>query len=203
MIKVCGITKVEDAEVAAEAGADALGLNFYPRSKRYVTPEQARRIAAAVPARVWKVGVFVNERARVVESIAREVGLDVVQLHGDEPPEALPQFPRIWKAFRVEPGFGLEALDRYGSVEAILLDGPAGSDYGGSGKPFAWSIAAAVLHRTILAGGLDASNVAEAIAAARPWGVDACSRLEIAPGVKHHGKMREFIETARAVKGWR
>lgn len=202
MIKICGITRVEDAQAAADAGATALGFNFYPRSKRYIAPHDVLPITRTVPRGVWKVGVFVNEVPEVVEAIAKQVGLDVVQLHGDEQPDALPSFQRIWKAFRVEPGFSLSAMDRYPSVEAFLLDGPAGAEYGGTGKPFAWGIAAQCERKTILAGGLDAANVRHAIAEAHPWGVDACSKLETAPGIKDHRKMVEFVEAAKAAEEW-
>jgi phosphoribosylanthranilate isomerase len=203
MIKICGITAIEDAQAAAAAGATAVGFNFYPKSKRYIRPEDAAVIAASLPAGVWKVGVFVNEPPARIVDIVHRAGLDVAQLHGDEEPDALPPLARIWKAFRVEPGFSLRVLDRFPDVEAFLLDGPAGTGYGGAGKPFLWSLAAESGRKIILAGGLDASNVRQAIAQARPWGVDACSKLENAPGIKDHRKMAEFVEAAKAAEEWR
>lgn len=203
MIKICGITTIGDAQAAVDAGATALGFNFYPKSKRYLPPQDAARIVAALSGDVWKVGVFVNEAPASIEAIARQVGLDVVQLHGDEQPAAVPAFARVWKAFRVEPGFDVNAMDLFPTMEAFLLDGPAGAEYGGTGKPFAWNIAAQSDRRTILAGGLDANNVRQAIAEARPWGVDACSKLESAPGLKDHRKMVEFVEAAKAAEEWR
>jgi phosphoribosylanthranilate isomerase len=203
MIKICGITTIEDAQAAVAAGATALGFNFYPKSKRYIRPEDAAVIAASLPGGVWKVGVFVNEPPARIEQIVGSTGMDVAQLHGDEEPDALPSLARIWKALRVEPGFSLRILDRFPTVEAFLLDGPAGTEYGGSGKPFLWSVAAGCARKTILAGGLDATNVRQAIAQARPWGVDACSKLESAPGVKDHRKMVEFVQAAKAAEEWR
>jgi phosphoribosylanthranilate isomerase len=196
MVKICGITNLDDALAAAEAGVSALGFNFYPRSLRYIAPEAARRIMERLPAGIWKVGVFVNERPESVAEVARQIGLDVVQLHGDEPPEALPAGLRVWKAFRVGPVFDASELGRY-AVEACLLDGAGPGDFGGSGRTFDWTILPRLSVRIILAGGLDAANVAAAIRLARPWGVDACSRLESAPGRKDHNKMAEFVRAAR------
>ena len=211
MIKICGITRREDAEAAVEAGASALGFVFYPKSPRFVTPERAAELGRDL--KVWKVGVFVDETAASVEAVSRRAGLDVAQIYGGETPAL-----RVWRAFRVVEWFTPDAA----GAEAVLLDGPA------NGIPFNWTIAGYPLHdcrgseageageagegldgaqgvegvggvrrlKVILAGGLDASNVAEAIRIARPWGVDASSRLESAPGVKDHAKMRQFIREA-------
>ncbi|HXG32302.1 MAG TPA: phosphoribosylanthranilate isomerase [Bryobacteraceae bacterium] len=196
IVKICGITNLDDALAAAEAGVSALGFNFYPRSPRYIAPQAAQRILECLPAGIWRVGVFVNERAESVVETARQIGLDVVQLHGDEPPEALPTGLRVWKAFRVGPAFDTSQLGRY-AVEACLLDAAGAGDFGGSGRTFDWTILPPVSQRIILAGGLDAANVAAAIRVARPWGVDACSRLESAPGRKDHRKIVEFVRAAR------
>ncbi|MFB3830211.1 MAG: N-(5'-phosphoribosyl)anthranilate isomerase [Bryobacteraceae bacterium] len=193
IVKICGITNREDALAAAESGASALGFNFYPRSPRYLDLARAAAIIAGLPAGLWKVGVFVNE-PRAGE-IARQIGLDVVQLHGDETPEQYPAGMRVWKGVRVGPGFRPADWENP-AAEALVLDGPAGAAYGGAGVSFDWTLARG-LGRVILAGGLDAENVAEAIAAARPWGVDACSRLESAPGKKDHQKMAAFLRAAR------
>jgi len=194
MVKVCGITNREDAEAAAAAGAAAIGFNFYPRSPRYIRPEAAAGIA--VLARVVRVGVFVNEAPERVAEIAEIAGLDIVQLHGDESPAEYPAGLTVWKAARVGPGFDFSAWEGC-PAQALLLDGPADALYGGAGKTFDWRIARG-RPRIILAGGLDASNVRSAIEQARPWGVDACSQIESAPGKKDHGKMTEFIREARA-----
>jgi phosphoribosylanthranilate isomerase len=199
-IKICGITNAEDALAAAAAGATAIGFNFYPRSPRYIAPERAAEIAT--PAGVRRVGVFVNEPAARVEEIARIARLDVAQLHGDERPVDYPAALAVWKAVRVTEDFDL-SLYAECPAEALLLDGPASGLYGGAGKTFDWSVGGAcfslpiIPKPIILAGGLDASNVARAVARAHPWGVDACSRIEKAPGKKDHKKMIEFLQAAR------
>lgn len=194
ILKICGITNAEDAAAAIGGGATAIGFNFWPRSPRYIAPERAAEIASNADVR--RVGVFVNEEPARVEEIAHMVKLDVAQLHGDETPVTYPAGPAVWKAARVGPGFDLSAYEDC-PVEALVLDGPAGALYGGSGQSFDWSLAAGIGKRIILAGGLDASNVAQAIAAAHPWGVDACSRIESAPGKKDHQKMVEFLRAAQ------
>jgi phosphoribosylanthranilate isomerase len=196
MIKICGITRREDALAAADAGASALGFIFYPKSPRYVTPEKAAQLGDGIAA--TKVGVFVDETQGSIEAIMRSAKLDVAQIYGGPAPKSA----RVWRAFRVP----VESLDVVESVmaleevagslrsEAILLDGP------GNGASFDWELAKLLgeEQRTIIAGGLDASNVAEAIRAAQPWGVDASSRLESSPGVKDQQKVREFIRAAQA-----
>lgn len=195
IVKICGITNRDDALEAAEGGAHALGFNFWPRSPRYIAPEEAAQIIEGLPPAVWKVGVFVNEAPERVVEIARQARLDVAQLHGDEPAEAMPAGLRVWKAFRVRPGFTLARLEGY-VAEACLLDAAAGTAYGGSGRTFDWTAARGARQKIILAGGLDAENVRAAIEAARPWGVDACSRLESTPGKKDREKMRRFLQAA-------
>lgn len=189
LVKICGITNVEDALAAVEAGADALGLNFWPGSPRYVTPERARQILSVVPGGVLKVGVLVEETAAPV------AGLDVLQWHGEGR-----RFPagRWWRA--VAAGEAIrETIETCPDAEAFLVDTPAGQARGGTGRTFDWSLAAGLEVKVILAGGLSPENVAAALTAARPWGVDACSRLERAPGVKDHARMRAFV---RAVREW-
>lgn len=200
MVKICGITNLEDALAAAEAGASALGINLYPRSPRYVSPHAARRLAESLPEGVWKVGVFVNEPPQRVAELAQQIGLDIVQLHGDEPPEAVPGQLRVWKAFRVGADFDASKLGRY-VVEACLLDAADPEVFGGSGRTFDWSALPRLTGRIILAGGLDAGNVQTAVRVLRPWGVDACSRLESAPGKKDRKKMVEFIRAALEAEG--
>jgi phosphoribosylanthranilate isomerase len=192
ILKICGITNQEDANAAVEGGATAIGFNFYRLSPRYLAPERAAGIRSAPGVR--RVGVFVDEARQRVEEIARIAGLDVAQLHGGETPADYPASLAVWKAVRVGEGFDLSRLCDC-PAEAVLLDGPA------SGTPFDWRLAAAVPKPVILAGGLDAANVAEAVSLARPWGVDACSRIESAPGKKDHRKMNEFLEAARAALG--
>lgn len=198
ILKICGITNQDDASAAIDAGANALGFNFYPLSPRYISPAQAGAIVTATDVR--RVGVFVNEKRELVEEIIGTARLDVAQLHGSETSGDYPATAPVWKAIRiVPPDFGLGQLQQHDldPAEALLLDGPA------SGVPFAWAVAKGLFptqrpHRIILAGGLDSSNVAEAIARVHPWGVDACSRIESAPGKKDHKKMKEFLQAAMA-----
>lgn len=186
MVKICGITNREDALAAVEAGATALGFNFYAKSPRYISPEAAAEIGADLA--VLKVGVFVDEPN--IRAIAMRAHVDIAQLHGSESPEQVPAGLRVWKAFRVAPGWDGAGLSLY-TAEAFLLDGPTP----GAGKTFDWTVACG-LHNIILAGGLGPDNVAEAIRKVRPWGVDACSRLERSPGLKDYEKMRRFVRAA-------
>ena len=185
-VKICGITRAEDAECAIAAGADALGFNFYKKSPRYIEPQRAGAIETA---RALRVGIFVNQPPDEVVNIARIARLAIVQLHGEENPVAYSPL-RIWKAYRVTPDW--TAPDEC-AAEAILLDGPAP----GTGAAFDWTRAEHIRLPFLIAGGLDCDNVAEAIRITKPWGVDACSRLESSPGVKDHGKVRRFIQAAR------
>ena len=194
ILKVCGITNQPDADAAIAAGATAIGFNFYLKSPRYITPESVAGIATTG---VRRVGVFVNEPPERIAAIARIAALDVAQLHGDETPDRYPGSLVVWKAARVSPGFDFSQLDD-GPAEALLLDGPAAELYGGAGQTFDWSLARGARHRIILAGGLDASNVARAISLAQPWGVDSCSRIESSPGKKDHTKMIDFLLAAKA-----
>jgi phosphoribosylanthranilate isomerase len=189
IVKVCGITNTEDALAAVAAGANALGFILYSKSPRYVAPVQAQSIVAAVPANVLKVGVFVDELPREVERIMKTIGLDIAQLHGRETAARIPKTLRTWKAFRVTPEWRPTAMDGFAS-EAFLLDSPS------HGQPFDWRLATGLRHKIILAGGLDAMNVRDAIRTVAPWGVDASSRLELRPGVKDHGRVREFVRAA-------
>ena len=192
ILKICGITNQEDATAAVEGGATAIGFNFYRRSPRYLAPERAAGIQSAPGVR--RVGVFVDEARERVEEIARIAALDVAQLHGSETPADYPASLAVWKAVRVGGGCDLSRF-RDCPAEALLLDGPA------SGIAFDWRLAVEAPKPVILAGGLDASNVAEAVALAHAWGVDACSRIEIAPGKKDHRKMSEFLQAAKAALG--
>jgi phosphoribosylanthranilate isomerase len=192
MIKICGITNLEDALAAVDGGASALGFNFWPGSPRYIAPELAAQILDSIPGGVWKVGLFVNESAEAVASLARQLGLDVAQVHGDTP---LPQGLRVWKAMAVTAKFRHEDLETY-PAEAFLLDVSAGALFGGTGRTFDWRLAAGARRKIIIAGGLDGDNVGQAIRTARPWGVDACSKLESAPGKKDHRKMAAFLKAA-------
>ena len=197
-VKICGITRLEDALEAARLGADALGFNFWPGSKRYVAPADARAIVRRLPPFVTAVGVFVDApREEILRAVAAS-GVQVAQLHGDEPPELCASLPLpVVKALRIANAHALAALAAY-EVSGFLLDAPS-AGYGGSGKTFDWSLAteAAAVVPVMLAGGLTPENVAEAIRAVRPWGVDVASGVERAPGVKDLAKLRRFIETAK------
>ena len=190
IVKICGITNEQDARAAVESGANALGFNFWPGSPRCISAGRAAEIGNTVAGDYLKVGVFVDAPEAEVQDVTVQVGLDVLQLHGECSVRGADR--RIWRA--VAAGDGVPLSDD--CVEAWLLDSVA--QHGGSGKSFDWKLAARFPHRAIIAGGLDASNVAEAIQIASPWGVDACSRLEMAPGKKDAQKVRAFIQAAIA-----
>ena len=204
LVKICGITSPEDALLAAEAGADAVGLVFWPASPRHVGVPMARRISEALPASVVRVGVFVDAPADDMARAADEARLDLLQLHGSEPPEALRSLPRrAWKAVRVGRDFVVADVLRYaGRVAGILLDSRGDGAPGGTGKTFDWTLAREVRKGPsflVLAGGLDPGNVAAAIAAVRPDGVDVSSGVEASPGRKDPGRMRAFVAAARSI----
>ena len=199
-IKICGITNTEDAAAAAELGADAVGFVFAP-SPRQLSPEKAREIIMALPPLVQAVGVFVDEGAEKVASIADFCRLDLLQFHGKESAAYCARFGRrVIKAVRVRNRGGLEGCSEYSSVvDALLLDTYVSGRSGGTGLTFDWNLAleAKRYGRIILAGGLNPDNVAAAISAAKPYAVDASSGLEQKPGVKDHEKMARFIQTVR------
>lgn len=197
-VKICGVTRLEDALAAVRLGADALGFNFWPRSKRFIAPEAAREIVRRLPPLVVTVGVFVDPSHEEVLRAVEASGVQVAQLHGDEPPAlcAALRLPVV-KAIRVRDAASLEALARY-PVAGFLLDS-ATPGYGGSGQAFDWALAAAAAaaRPVILAGGLEPGNVAEAVRVVRPYAVDVASGVEAAPGVKDLERMRRFIEAAK------
>jgi len=199
-VKICGITRVEDALLAVRLGADALGFNFWPESKRYVSPSAASAIVARLPPFVTSVGVFVNQPEAELRAIAAESGVQVFQLHGDEPPDLCSRLPLpVIKAIAVDEVRTLSRLLSY-EVSAFLLDTPS-RGFGGSGVPFDWSLAEGVSEAApvVLAGGLTPENVAEAIRAVRPYAVDVASGVESAPGVKDPARLARFIAAARGV----
>jgi phosphoribosylanthranilate isomerase len=191
MVKICGITNRDDALAAVEAGASAIGFNFYRESPRYISHTGAAMIGEQIPANVWRVGVFVNERAKTVARIMLDAGLDVAQLHGTSDARGV----RVWRAIPRDVEIKAPMPK---DVEALLIDTPADGISGGSGKTWDWSHAPHLNLKIIVAGGLDASNVRTAIEQAQPWGVDACSRIEKSPGIKDHEKMSKFIKAALA-----
>jgi phosphoribosylanthranilate isomerase len=207
VIKVCGITSVEDGELAAAAGADAVGFVFWPMSSRRIDPDRAARISRALPPFVLRVGVFVDAPAAEMQRTADQVGLDVLQLHGDEPPEALADLPRrAIKAVRVGKGFNAADALRYdGRAAGLLVDTRLPGETmlpGGTGVPFDWTLVKGVRERAsflMLAGGLTPDNVQEALSAVGPDAVDVSSGVESLPGRKDPEKVRAFV---RKVREW-
>lgn len=196
-IKICGITNLEDALLAAELGANALGFIFFAKSPRSVAPEAAREIIRRLPPFVVTVGVFVDEDAAVVEDLAARAGLDWVQLHGQETPDYCRNLSRrVMKAFRIKDENSLKGLAPYrGAVQAFLLDTYKKGQTGGTGETFDWELArqAQDYGPIVLAGGLTPDNVAQAIATARPQAVDVASGVEAVPGKKDPDKLRAFF----------
>ena len=195
-VKVCGIRSLEEAQASIDAGADALGFNFWSRSPRYIAPEAAHEIVARLPPLVANIGVFVNEARERIEAIASDLRLAAVQLHGDESPEFCAGITaaKTIKAIRVTEDFAPQSIRRY-SVSMILLDTGIAGSYGGTGRTFDWSVAAecARLSPIILAGGLTTENIGEAISTVRPAAIDVCSGVEAEPGRKDLVKLRNFM----------
>ena len=195
-VKICGITSLEDALTAVEAGADALGFVFHPLSPRHIFPEQAAEIIRNLPPFVQTVGLFVNEELSNINKTADQCGLDVIQLHGEESPHYCESVRRrVIKAFRVKDITTLDSLMQY-QVSGYLLDAWSPTAHGGTGQTFNWEIAAEAAkrgHRIVLAGGLTPDNVAEAIKRVKPYAVDVSSGVECSPGRKSADKIRKFI----------
>jgi phosphoribosylanthranilate isomerase len=200
-IKICGITRPEDARAAGECGADAIGLVFYAKSPRAVTVEQALECVNVVSPFVSVVALFVNEPALRIERILNAVPVDLIQFHGDETPEFCAQFGRPFlKALRVQPSTDIESLCQdYHCARGVLLDTWQDGVPGGTGKTFDWSLAAGALSKSIvLAGGLKPENVAAAIEQVRPAAVDVSGGVELEPGIKSRAAIKEFITAVRA-----
>jgi phosphoribosylanthranilate isomerase len=201
-VKICGITNWVDARRAVAEGADLLGFNFYAGSPRYVEPAKAKRIVSRLPKRISVVGVFVNESEQTMLEIAREVGLDTLQLHGDETPAMVARLKRsfpVIKAIRVKQSLAVGQLQTYRASTALLLDGFDTHQRGGTGRTFDWEIArrAKKYGRVFLAGGLTPENVGEAIRAARPYAVDVCSGVEARPGKKDPARLKRLMGAAK------
>ena len=199
-VKICGITRVEDALAAAAAGADAIGLVFYAKSPRAVDIEQARAILAALPPFVTSVGLFVDAERSELERILASVPLDLLQFHGDESVQQCEAFGRPYiKALRVKAGDDIAAqVARYPSAQGILLDAYVEGVPGGTGEAFDWSLIPQALSKPlILAGGLRTDNVAEAVSRVRPYAVDVSGGVEASKGVKDVEKVGAFIRAAR------
>ncbi|HGM5579458.1 TPA: phosphoribosylanthranilate isomerase [Pseudomonas putida] len=199
--KICGITRSEDAQAAVEAGADAIGFVFYAKSPRAVDVRQARAIIEQLPPFVTTVGLFVNASRCELNEILEVVPLDLLQFHGDETPADCEGYHRPWiKALRVRPGDDLEAAcQQYAGARGILLDTYVAGVPGGTGEAFDWSLVPAHLSKPIiLAGGLSADNVGQAIAQVRPYAVDVSGGVEQAKGIKDASKIEAFMRAVRA-----
>jgi len=207
IVKICGITRYDDAQAALEAGADLLGFNFYPNSPRYIDPSSAARLVGAIHghyAPVQTVGVFVNSPLEEILTIMDECGLDLAQLHGDEPPQTLAALSsRAFKALRPKDTTDLAQLLRCyppkNGLPAYLVDSYRPGEYGGTGQPADWTLACS-LARTrsiLLAGGLAPENVAAAIRQVQPWGIDVASGVEASPGRKDPARLAAFIKAAK------
>jgi phosphoribosylanthranilate isomerase len=199
-VKICGITRVEDGLAAAHAGAHAIGLVFHADSPRFVSRSRAREIAQALPPFVTAVGLFVDPQPETVLAVMQEVPLQLLQFHGDEPPELCERFalPYI-KAFRVAPGGDLlQYAALYRTAKGLLLDAHVDGTHGGTGRSFDWALVPRRLPLpVVLAGGLTPANVGEAIRAVRPWGVDVSSGVEREKGIKDVDKIVAFMRGAR------
>ena len=207
-IKICGITNVDDALAAVEAGADALGFNFYRKSPRYVAPVEARHIIEQLPPRVLCVGVFVNEDADSLRRIVAEAGLGAAQLHGDESPEFCGDLGGVMRIKALRVGERTFLAEEVHTVQhrSHLLDAFTTDAFGGTGRTFDWRGSrggSALVPKLFLAGGLSAENVSEAVRAVRPFAVDVCSGVETTPGRKSQRLVEKFIEAARIEgKSW-
>ena len=205
LVKICGVTRVEDARLAEKLGAWAIGLNFYEKSPRAIAPSGAWSIRRMLASSTEAVGVFVNWKPASVLALARSLKLSALQLHGEESQAEIVACAKtlpVIKAFRVAPGFSISNFKKFRRASCFLLDAAVKKgQFGGSGKTFDWSVAqkAAATHKIILAGGLTPENVGEAILTVRPYAVDVASGVESQHGVKDAGKLREFFaEVARA-----
>ena len=201
-VKICGLTRVQDAMAAVEAGADALGFNFFKRSPRCITAATAKAIIAELPPFIAKVGVFVNASEATIQRLVDSCGLDAIQLHGDEPPKFCARFRLpVIKAFRIASIENLRELPKF-DTHAWLLDSSVPGQRGGTGTTADWELvrqAVGLGRPVILAGGLTPANVAKAMRQVRPFAVDVSSGVESAPGIKDHAKIRAFIQRAKSV----
>jgi len=204
-VKICGITRLEDAYAAVSAGAHALGFVFHPASPRYIAPEKAAAIISALPPFTMTVGVFVNVHAQEVETIAEQCGLHAVQLHGEESPEECATHKRpVIKAVCFDPAKRDLSLSKY-AVSSVLVDAGVPGTWGGTGVPVNWGLlnqfleteSEAIRRRLILAGGLTPANVGEAMNLVKPFAVDVSTGVEVEPGIKDHQKIKEFMNAIR------
>ena len=200
-IKICGITRKEDALLCSKYGADAIGFIFYPKSKRYIQPELALEIVRSLPPLLMKIGVFVNEEIGEVNRIAQLVGLNAVQLHGDESPEYVEKMTHsVIKSFGVDESFDFSKVDDYKNCN-ILLDVKDDKEFGGTGKSFDWNLIPENLRdNVIIAGGVSPNNIKEIYSTIHPGAVDLSSSIEISPGIKDKNKIIEVLNIIRQIK---
>ena len=201
LVKICGITRLADAEAAVLAGADALGFVFWPESPRFIDFARAQMIVSSLPPFVTPVGVFVNQPSKHVTEVAHRVGLGAIQLHGDESPSYVDDLRRpVIKAVSIETAGSDSAIDQWPARVTVLLDVHDPVRRGGTGRTIDWSAAAAIAarRRSMLAGGLTPENVADAIARVRPFGIAVSSGVESSPGVKDHARLKALFDAISA-----
>jgi phosphoribosylanthranilate isomerase len=197
-IKICGITNIEDALLAIDLGADALGFVFYRGSKRYIDPENANNIISKLPPFITTVGIFVNQGLDEINYTKERAGFDTIQLHGDESPDFCKNFARVIKAIRVKENIDSELIESY-PVKAVLFDTFSEESYGGTGRSFVWDALKDLntTKRIILSGGLTPENVFQAVRMVHPYAVDVSTGVEDYPGKKNSEKLKKFIEAVR------
>ena len=202
-VKICGITNYEDAKLAVDLGVDILGFNFYAKSPRHLTPDQASAVIVKLPGFVDVAGIFVNESADKIRQITDHCQINWVQLHGDESPEfcqsLLAGNTRTMKALRVQSAEDIDRAEEY-FTDAILLDAFHPDQYGGTGVKFDWNVVGHINKRVFLAGGINPDNAEDAVKLG-VYGIDVCSGVESRPGKKDHGKMKALFENIRFVRG--
>ncbi len=199
-VKICGITRIEDAQLTVDAGADAIGLVFYENSPRFVNHSQAQAISQAMPAFVTRVALFKDADKQTIQSTLDNVEIDLIQFHGSESVEFCEQFtlPYIkaigMKAAQCDANYLIASAKTYSTAKALLLDGHAPGEAGGTGETFDWSSIAAINKPIVLAGGLTTANVKQAIDTVHPFAVDVSSGVESAPGIKDKSLITEFMQ---------
>jgi len=200
-VKICGITNIEDALLCEKLGADALGFIFYNKSKRFVSAESASEIIKQLSPFTLKVGVFVNEASEIINSVSKKVGLNIVQLHGDETPQQINEINLpVIKAFRIRNDFNFNILDTYKNCY-FLFDTYLAAQYGGTGNTFDWDlIPKHLVDKIILSGGISSSNIGKVIASINPSAIDVSSSLEEYPGKKSEKKINEFFNYLKGTK---
>ncbi len=203
-VKICGITQKEDAQMAVDAGVDAIGLVFYEKSPRFVTNSQATEISQLIPAFVSRVALFKDADVQFVQSVLQQVEIDLIQFHGSETADFCEQFDRPYikalgmKALESDMNYLIASAKEYQSAKALLLDGHAPGQAGGTGETFDWSSIGTVEKPVVLAGGLSSDNVKQAIETVHPFAVDVSSGVESSPGIKDKEKVAAFMQQVKA-----